>query len=463
MLTLTLAGAQGTPAARPAATPVPEAALNRVGAVRVVRPGLTVPGTPRELNASITIRYGPARPRAVLLLMPGYLGGAGSFDRLARQIVALDGAVAVWAVDRRSNLLEPQAELARATPADLSRIVQRGLPARPPGSVAFMQDWGLDVALRDWRVAVQEARTLTPNVFLGGHSMGGSLSGLYAAYDFAGQPGAADVRGLVMLDGVPGLLADRPLTPQQYQQGGLNVLGPLAGLNRLAGRPYVDSLVFGPSLASRAAAQARLAALAPDALAPAGGLTPFPATNLAAGLLQLERRYALLPFLTLQTGRPTNAIEAPSFTALALGGQDSHWLIGPQDRSRPVGWQADPAAPTDALDFVRRFWTPLSDYSEWYFPNRLPLDLAAARLNTRGTPFEQRLRVWHTAEVTTPILGIAAQHGVVTEDGFRAYAAGTRARLTTHTLAGASHLDIVAARGDQVVRWILAWMAPLRR
>ena len=45
------------------ATPT-EAALDQVPAERVVRPGATVPGTPPELNASITVRYGPARPRA---------------------------------------------------------------------------------------------------------------------------------------------------------------------------------------------------------------------------------------------------------------------------------------------------------------------------------------------------------------------------------------------------------------
>ncbi|THF85961.1 alpha/beta hydrolase [Deinococcus sp. KSM4-11] len=440
-----------------------DAALARVPAVRVQRAGAVVPGTPAEYNASITVRYGAAHPGAVLLLMPGFLGGAGSFDRLARTIVTLDPQVAVWAVDRRSNLLEPQELLAHATPSDLIRIVQEGLPVRSPASVPFMRDWGLDVTLRDWRVAVQEARTLTPNVFLGGHSLGGSLTGLYAAYDFGGYVGSTDLRGLVMLDGLPGVLADRPMNADQYRQGGLNALGPLPGLLQLDTQPYVDSLIFGPKLAAQADAQARLAALHPDDPAPTGGLTRFPATNLAAGLLQLEDRYALLPFLTLHTGAPTNAIEAPSFAALALGGRNSHWLVGPQDAARPVGWQDDPAAPTDGLDFVRRYWTPLADYSEWYFPNRLTLDVAAARSGTRGTPFESDMRVWYTAQLSAPILGIAAQNGVTREDMYREYAAGTHATLTTRTLPDATHLDIVAARSDQVARWILDWMRPLRR
>ncbi|GGR47308.1 alpha/beta hydrolase [Deinococcus seoulensis] len=442
--------------------------LDAVPARRVVRPGVTVPGTPASLNASITVRYGPDVPQAVLLLMPGYLGGAGSFDRLARQIVTLHPTWAVWAVDRRSNLLEDHSALLGRDIPTLQRIVRSGLPPRTAASVPFMKDWGLDTTLRDWHEAVMEARKLTPNVFIGGHSMGGTLSGLYAAYDFGGIAGERDVRGLVMLDGLPGLMSGTPLTADEYAQAARNPLGPLPGLNGLTRDPYVQSVIFSPKLASRAAAQARLAALAPDAPAPTGGLTLFPATNLAAAMTQLEQRYALLPFLTLNTGRATNASEAPNLGAQLLGASfpgagDARWIVGPQDPARPVGWQTDPAAPTDPQDFARRFVTPLSDYSEWYFPNRLTLDLAAARTDTRGTPFEKTLPVWHGSQITLPILGVAAAQGVTTEAQYRQYAATTRAALTTRTLPDAAHLDITVTRGDQVARWITDWMQPLTR
>lgn len=448
-----------TPA--PVTTPS-DAVLAKIPAVRVVRPGFVVPGTPLSLNASITVRYGPAKPRTILLLMPGFLGGAGSFDRLARQMVALQPQTAVWTVDRRSNLLEPQARVAAAGPARLAQIVQDGLPPRSKESVSYMRDWGLEVALRDWRVAVREARTLTRNVFIGGHSMGGSLTGLYAAYDFNGPPvdagrGADDVRGMVMLDGAPGLLSNQPLTRQNYDDGTGGVLGPLTGLKKLPEDPYVDTLYFGPRLASRAAAQARLAATQPKALAPAGGLVTYPATNLAAAMVQLEQRYALLPFLSLKTGRATNAVEGNNLIAAVLDGKDSYWVAGQQNAALPVGWRADPAAPTDPQDFVRRFWTPLSDFSEWYFPNRLSLDLAAVRQGTRGTPFENDLRVWH--KVPLPALGIVAENGVSRAEEYQKYAALTGAKMTVRTLPGAAHLDITAARSDRAARWILEWMA----
>ncbi len=446
----------------PAVTTPSDAVLARVPAARVVRRSFVVPGTPPELNASVTVRYGSAQPKAILLLMPGFLGGAGSFDRLARQIVALGPSTAVWAVDRRSNLLEPQAQIAAASPDQLAQIVRDGLPPRPRQSVSYMRDWGLNVTLRDWRVAIREARTLTPNVFIGGHSMGGSLTGLYAAYDFDGPPadagrGSDDVRGLVMLDGAPGLLSRQPLTLQNYADGTEGVLGPLTGLDKLPEDPYVDRIYFGPELASRAAAQARLAATQPNALAPAGGLVNYPATNLAAAMVQLEQRYALLPFLTLKTGRATNAVEGNNLIAAVLGGKDSYWVAGQQNRARPVGWQADPSAPTDPQDFVKRFWTPLSDYSEWYFPNRLSLDLAAVRQGTRGTVFEKDLRVWH--RVALPALGIVAADGVSKVTEYQQYAALTGANMTVRTLKGAAHLDITAARSDTVARWILQWMA----
>lgn len=442
--------------------------LEAVPARRAVRPGTPVRGTPAALNASVTVRYGSGSPSAVLLLMPGYLGGAGSFDRLARQIVTLQPRWAVWAVDRRSNLLEDHAPLLGRDLSALGGVVRSGVPVRSPASLPFMKDWGLDTTLRDWRAAVLEARRLTPNVFIGGHSMGGTLSGLYAAYDFGGVPGARDVRGLIMLDGLPGLMSGAPLTPDEYTQAARNPLGPLPGLNNLTRDPYVESVVFSPKLASRAAAQARLAALAPDAPAPTGGLTLFPATNLAAAMTQLEQRYALLPFLALKTGSATNASEAPNLGARLLGAAfpgagDARWIVGPQDPTRPVGWQTDPAAPTDPQDFARRFVTPLSDYSEWYFPNRLTLDLAAARTDTRGTPFEKTLPVWHGAQVALPVLGIAAARGVTTEAQYRQYAATTRATLTTRTLPDAAHLDITVTRGDQVARWISDWMQPLTR
>ena len=160
----------------------------------------------------------------------------------------------------------------------------------------------------------------------------------------------------------------------------------------------------------------------------------------------------LLPFLAIRAGRPTNATDAPYLLNRVLGARDTRWITGAADPARPVGWGSDAGQVTDARDFVRRYLTPQSDYAEWYFPNRLTLDLAAARTDTTGTPFEKTLPVRSARDLTLPVLGIAAEQGVTTEAQFRAYAAGTRAPLTVHTLKGAAHLDITTASGDQVAR-----------
>ncbi|WP_189093097.1 alpha/beta fold hydrolase [Deinococcus ruber] len=447
-------------------------ALPPVEVQRVVRPGVTVPGTPARLNASITVRYGAARPQRILILMPGLFGGAGSLDRLARQIVLADPETGVWAVDRRSNLLESGDQLLKMSTAELSNVAKSGLTPAAPAQVAYMKDWGLDTALRDVRAAVLEAHTLAPRVYLGGHSLGGVLTGLYAAYDFSGQPGFRDVSGLVMLDGVPGITASAALTLQQYQNGFDAAVVKTAGLNTLAANPYIAADFFSPRRASQGVAQALLAARSPNTVSP-GTLTVYPATNLAAALIQVQSRYAPLPFLAVTAGHASNVNELGSlpavFAKLLVGpllGHNAalnsllnvHAVAGPQNPAQPVGWANDAKAITDPLDFVESYALPTGDYTEWYFPQRLALDVLAARLNTRGTPFERLLPVIHNPEVTLPVLGISAGNGITDESDFRNYARTNHVSLSVVTVPGYAHLDVTAAISNTVARQIVSWL-----
>jgi len=92
-------------------------------------------------------------------------------------------------------------------------------------AVRFMANFGADTTIRDWRAVVLEAHRQVGNevveaeggeprvikkagrhVFIGGHSLGGSLTVLYAAYDFDRRPGHEllgkdDVDGLVLFEG----------------------------------------------------------------------------------------------------------------------------------------------------------------------------------------------------------------------------------------------------------------------
>ncbi len=195
---------------------------------------------------------GGRRPRAVLILMPGFLGDATSLTPLAEDLVAeLGGALEVWALSRRSNQLEDRRgsahtaariEAARS-PEEVDAALDDGLAfyfPEPDGIdyngngvtgestelsdargdtrsyVQLEQDdlryaayWGVDTHLRDWRRLVDRARELVgPGgvVAVGGHSMGTTWTGVYAAYDFDPDPdrvdaGYASVDGLLLLEG----------------------------------------------------------------------------------------------------------------------------------------------------------------------------------------------------------------------------------------------------------------------
>lgn len=182
------------------------------------------------------------QPDAVLVLVPGFAGGASGFAALADNLLrrARDErnlALEVWAVDRRSNqledtvgldiaeeLMDPQVGLdflfGDALGLELSPALVEGPNRRavfydPAGDTAFFAQWTQLVHSQDFDAIVAEATAAASggNVFLGGHSAGTGFVASYAATDFnlAGgepEPGYAKLRGLVLLEGGGGRLAD---------------------------------------------------------------------------------------------------------------------------------------------------------------------------------------------------------------------------------------------------------------
>jgi pimeloyl-ACP methyl ester carboxylesterase len=209
--------------------------LNRVSYVRTF---LDVPNAPA--------------PRTILIFVPGFLGGGGTFSPLAKQLVAkFNGSLEVWAVDRRPNQLEDrrgsqyaQAQIATASNADEVRDAiyaaasfylpeddfndtnengvvdpqfelpdalgnSRGYVRLAQDDVRFMADWGVDTYVRDWKTLVDQARSVVgPQglVLFGGHSMGTYWATVFAAYDFDPSPAVVDagyshIDGIVLLEG----------------------------------------------------------------------------------------------------------------------------------------------------------------------------------------------------------------------------------------------------------------------
>jgi len=226
-----------------------------------------------------------AKPRIILILVPGLIGGAGTFTPLAQQLVrAFGGNLEVWVIDRRPNQLEDlrgalyaQNKLEQATP-DLNGFldgIQFYFPDQPGADVngngiqdppfalpdalggaspfrqldqndaRFMAYWGVDTYVRDWKILVDKAREeVGPEglVLFGGHSFGTEWAGVFAAYDFDPGPGVdagyKKIDGLLLLDfGGPA----GPLLPPTH-------VAYVAAVNTLATSSLQTDQVFLPSL-----------------------------------------------------------------------------------------------------------------------------------------------------------------------------------------------------------------------
>ncbi len=186
------------------------------------------------------------QPDAILILVPGFEGGAGDFKILAENLIARAQTggqiVEVWAFDRRTNQLEDSAGLDVAEEflspeialdwlfgGELGLVLHPTLAAGPnrrsvfydtQGDVPFIANWTNLVFSQDIDAVVEAARLVArnQNVFLGGHSAGTGFTARYAATDFnltgvgAPEPGYAKLRGLVLLEGGGASTSATPLT-----------------------------------------------------------------------------------------------------------------------------------------------------------------------------------------------------------------------------------------------------------
>jgi len=207
-------------------------------------------GSSFSLNNATYTRFAMNRPAAtpdaILVLVPGFEGGAGSFRILAENLITRalgDGLVLeVWGFDRRGHQLEDRAGLDVAETFLASQVAldwlygaELGLPLHPAlvagpnrravfydaqADVPFMATWTSLVFSRDIDavVAAADAAVRNHNVFLGGHSAGTGFTARYASTDFdltgsgPPEPGYGRLRGLVLLEGPGGSTAGAPLT-----------------------------------------------------------------------------------------------------------------------------------------------------------------------------------------------------------------------------------------------------------
>jgi len=441
----------------------------RVQTAYVWLPGYDVPGTPKRLNRTFYLRYHTGRKAdAVLVLMPGIFGGATSFDTVARQLVASRPGLEVWALDRRANALEDRGSLTESLrtrdPGAAYRyyLEDAGTPAGfnviPQAALGFMRRWGLVAHLHDLHEVVKRANRRAETVVLGGHSLGASLVGLYAAYRFDGGLGDTFLDGLLLLDGTLGRTGAFGLT-RGLLLGNLELVPPGSGYDEGRGPPYLPA-VAGPGLFPRLEALALMARFRPDALSPD---TAFPVTNLARFALQADEDFAPSAIPSVSIGEAVGARYGGNLAAFLIDGpqsSSSRTVVGVADGFEAVSWtQGDlEREHTDVSAYLRARVQLESDFNEWYFPLRLLVDISELPLDLRGRDDFSPHR-----EVSAPTLSIGAGRGLVARvDGFSAYSnlrAG--ALFSSYVVPGYTHLDIVSARENPVVPLFNRWLTQI--
>ena len=518
LVALTLSIAAGPPPSGAHAAPVTADSVSRE---RLSFQGADEPHTPAALNRVDAYRYaadlnaGPAaRPDTVLLLLPGLNSGPNTLDLLARALVGRSPTMEVWVAEPRAGILQDRrgitAALAARNPDFAIGYYYGGLAidgqkfhALDPKTVPSAAYWGLDLHLRDVRVVVTEVRKRYPGarVLIGGHSLGAMLAALYVGYDFGRMPGpepapetatgiarspdagARDVDGLVLIDGIP-LHLPLSFQPKQYLEGlTIPILGKLPGINALLAAdpskrvsPFTDTSSIARTqdsiLFDTVAVYAYLRPADPSRLAgyPRNGL---PITNEALLAAVLSDQMEPDMFIRASIGSPLGIFErmpdpaniSPTgllklSTGRPVPGETLiKWI--PFDRSTPRGL-------VDLRALEAAILRPDGDFTQWYMPWRLVLDLGLSlNLDTSGEFARQYLSLTQTQYVDLPILVLGAGRGLIRTPRLTAFYlshTGTPpGRVRIAIFPQYTHLDIEDAIDNQAVAYILDWVPSVPR
>jgi hypothetical protein len=418
----------------------------RFPGVEAPRNPTTGEATTSAHNTALVLRYrvnaAPPLPvRAVLVAMPGFLGGAASFDPLARALVARSAAsgtaVEVWALDRRSNLLEDLRGMDAADALEdpelasgyyFGESVTFGGQAfggfRDPTDRALspLSEWGLATTLGDLRAVLQRVPDARDHVVLLGHSLGATLIEAYAAWDFNGTPGYRSIAGMVLLDGV---LSSAAVTEAQYlTTGSPGFAGfgfPALATMRAQGPYFIALPVLGVAVQALAEIGARRALAAPEGVVQDSardrllslllGAQGASLTNAAAFGLTFDDASCPLAFARMGLGAPRGG----ALTTRPNPFAPMETITVPASRTDRYGWtdapEVSPREFTSIANGARSWAATPTNFGEWYFPTRIVMDVSALgnlRNGEGSWPWREGLRASHGGEVDVPVLGISA-------------------------------------------------------
>jgi pimeloyl-ACP methyl ester carboxylesterase len=394
------------------------------------------PGAGPELLDRVFVnKIGPSDASRVMVLVPGFIGGAGDFRLIAREIVWRVPDLQVWAVDRRSNALEDTSVFAGRDPEKAFDYYLRFQPVdgrrfQPLNGRDFpyTRQWGLDLALRDLRRVILAAHAGgARKVILGGHSLGASTAVAYSTWDFDGRRGYKDIDGLVLIDGgLKGTFTSPTFEEVRQRYRELQSSDPFVDLLGI-GLPWAAG-VFAES----AALYARKKPSEPSVLQqyppiPPEFKAPVRTTNEAALGYAFDESTSPAGFELIRV----------------RAGQ-----LAPSGNPRP--WQNGEVTPIQRL--ARTFASEPGNGIEWYFPKRLPLDVDGADELERNRITEfLGLRPWHTAKVKLPLYAFETDltGGKVLRGARRFIDASKIKRATLVADHNTSHLDPLTAAPDR--------------
>jgi hypothetical protein len=477
----------------------------------------------------------------------------------------MGGKLEVWAVNRRSQQLEDrrgglharagaESGTAAMDPAAVELAIQEGvrfyfpgsdtdfdgvpdppftLPDAVPGDgdsdfqmlaqddMRFAAYWGVDTYVRDWRELVLAARALVGDdglVLFGGHSMGTTWTGVFAAYDFDTGPGVEAgfelVDGLMLWEGggtgppsasAPDLSTYDATVAALETPGGPDIflqslfgfvdaveIGAAGELNGVAGRfmPDAPSVMQQTPVFGGIPVNILLQAPMTNRSLPGFFLDDDFSTNSAFSAsmgFSDNGSNVFNPIPTLVPGSYYLAVDEgvtrvwksfddptlpscppelpPPFPTATDLGESGCALIDngpkPAPGDPPARWGVEREV-TD-IDVLIRTLYEHGNASEWYFVSGRPgLDLSFGRDSSAlGAP--EKLNVTQHANVDVPILAIGGSNGLApTEQSFAGYLDSTSSTDTTVViLEGYAHLDPLSASDNEAVAPTVDWMTRL--